>query len=293
VSALLADRTLAPTTLLDRTGRIVLCNRTMEDLLGRSRLELSGRDWVEELAPPDQREVARVRLAEALRGTIKRCECPVRLAGEAEAILTLDVERVGHAGHETLLASVVRVHRPTNKIDHQGIVELRYQISTDAHDFGRIRRVQSADAPIDTSHLVGERCFKAIHRRDSPCVDCPALAPGGGGRKTAVVISGWDDAPFAVVTADPSRDGTRQMTAQFVGPSVTTGLMRARVQSLAEAGGLSVREREVLNLLLLGRTYREIGRALDIGERTVKYHQGNILEKLGADSRLDLVRLFF
>jgi DNA-binding CsgD family transcriptional regulator len=82
-------------------------------------------------------------------------------------------------------------------------------------------------------------------------------------------------------------------TAHFVGPSVTTGLMRARVQSLAEAGGLSAREREVLNLLLLGRTYREIGHALGIGERTVKYHQGNILEKLGADSRLDLVRLFF
>jgi DNA-binding CsgD family transcriptional regulator len=69
--------------------------------------------------------------------------------------------------------------------------------------------------------------------------------------------------------------------------------MRARLQALAEAGGLSAREREALSLLLLGRSYREIGRVLGVGERTVKYHQTNILEKLGADSRIDLMRLFF
>ena len=31
--------------------------------------------------------------------------------------------------------------------------------------------------------------------------------------------------------------------------------------------------------------------ALSVSSRTVKFHQGNILQKLGADSRADLLRL--
>lgn len=55
---------------------------------------------------------------------------------------------------------------------------------------------------------------------------------------------------------------------------------------------LTEREREILDLLLLGRNHLEIGAALGISPRTSKFHQGNVLEKLGADSRLDLMRLF-
>jgi DNA-binding CsgD family transcriptional regulator len=140
---------------------------------------------------------------------------------------------------------------------------------------------------------VGAICYRAIHQRYRPCEGCPALLPDGQERRTSVVASGWDDAPFAVVTAEPAHDGTREISAHFVGASVTSGLMRARLHALAEEAGLSAREREVLSLLLLGRSYAEIGRVLGVSERTVKYHQSNILEKLGADSRIDLMRLFF
>ena len=59
-----------------------------------------------------------------------------------------------------------------------------------------------------------------------------------------------------------------------------------------EAAGLTAREREVLELLLLGRTHEDIAVVLGISERTSKFHQANLLEKLGAESRMDLLRLF-
>jgi DNA-binding CsgD family transcriptional regulator len=37
----------------------------------------------------------------------------------------------------------------------------------------------------------------------------------------------------------------------------------------------------------------EIAGALEISPRTVKFHQANVLQKLGADSRADLMRLVF
>jgi DNA-binding response OmpR family regulator len=68
-------------------------------------------------------------------------------------------------------------------------------------------------------------------------------------------------------------------------------LLTARVRELADQSGLSPREREVLDLLLLGRTMDEIGVALSISPRTAKFHQANVLNKLGAESRLELLRL--
>lgn len=69
-------------------------------------------------------------------------------------------------------------------------------------------------------------------------------------------------------------------------------LLRARRDQLARDAELSTREREVLDLLLLGRTHDDIAQILGISPRTSKHHQQSILLKLGADSRVDLVRLF-
>ena len=49
--------------------------------------------------------------------------------------------------------------------------------------------------------------------------------------------------------------------------------------------GLSAREREVLRLLLDGRTNREIGAALFISDKTASSHVTHILDKLGVTSR--------
>lgn len=37
----------------------------------------------------------------------------------------------------------------------------------------------------------------------------------------------------------------------------------------------------------------DIATILHVSQHTVKYHQANVLRKLGADSRIDLFRIFF
>jgi DNA-binding CsgD family transcriptional regulator/tetratricopeptide (TPR) repeat protein len=51
--------------------------------------------------------------------------------------------------------------------------------------------------------------------------------------------------------------------------------------------GLSAREREVLALIVQGRTNREIGERLFISQKTVGVHVGNILAKLGVSGRVE------
>ena len=51
---------------------------------------------------------------------------------------------------------------------------------------------------------------------------------------------------------------------------------------------LTVREEEVLSLLLEGRSYKEIANALDIVERTVKAHVAHLLAKFQVANRHEL-----
>ncbi|MBS2021970.1 MAG: response regulator [Deltaproteobacteria bacterium] len=77
-----------------------------------------------------------------------------------------------------------------------------------------------------------------------------------------------------------------------VAPTDVEGLLRRRRQTLIEAANLSPRELQVLELILVGRTFADVGAALGISARTAKFHQANLLTKLGAESRIDLLRLF-
>ncbi len=56
-------------------------------------------------------------------------------------------------------------------------------------------------------------------------------------------------------------------------------------------GLLSTREREVLTLIAAGQSNKQIARDLFITERTVKFHVGSILHKLGAANRAQAVAL--
>lgn len=55
---------------------------------------------------------------------------------------------------------------------------------------------------------------------------------------------------------------------------------------------LSVREREVLGLIVEGLTNKEIGRALALSPRTVETHRANLFAKLEADSLAQLIRRY-
>lgn len=51
---------------------------------------------------------------------------------------------------------------------------------------------------------------------------------------------------------------------------------------------LTDREKQVLELILLAQSNREIARQLGIEERTVKAHVGRLMRKTGADNRIEL-----
>jgi len=56
-----------------------------------------------------------------------------------------------------------------------------------------------------------------------------------------------------------------------------------------EEHGLTPRQVAVLSLVAQGMTYREVGKALHLTERTVKYHMARILERLHARTRAEAI----
>jgi DNA-binding NarL/FixJ family response regulator len=94
-------------------------------------------------------------------------------------------------------------------------------------------------------------------------------------------------------------------TARKLGARPLAGRARAELAQLGERvdrrrrragpdelehGGLSRRELEVVRLVAVGRTNREIARELFLSPRTVDMHVRNILAKLGCRSRTDATR---
>jgi RNA polymerase sigma factor (sigma-70 family) len=64
---------------------------------------------------------------------------------------------------------------------------------------------------------------------------------------------------------------------------------RSRSRDLLDE--LTPRERQVMQLVVLGRHNREIGPALGISVRTVEVHKARLMSKLGVDNVADLVRI--
>ncbi len=72
--------------------------------------------------------------------------------------------------------------------------------------------------------------------------------------------------------------------------SLVLGEFRRLTKAASGTQPLSEREREVLQLVARGHTYREIGEELYIAEKTVENHVRNILGKLHLNRRHELVR---
>jgi DNA-binding CsgD family transcriptional regulator len=84
---------------------------------------------------------------------------------------------------------------------------------------------------------------------------------------------------------------TVRLNVRRVSPELFAKLVEARIEAIARRGKLTDREAEVVRLMLLGRSAREVSRALHISLSTAKFHQTNVLRKLGAESRFALFRM--
>ena len=72
--------------------------------------------------------------------------------------------------------------------------------------------------------------------------------------------------------------------------ALVLGEFRRMSKASSGAQPLSAREREVLQLVARGHTYKEIGSRLFIAEKTVENHVRNILGKLHLSRRQELIR---
>jgi DNA-binding NarL/FixJ family response regulator len=50
---------------------------------------------------------------------------------------------------------------------------------------------------------------------------------------------------------------------------------------------LTPREKQILSILVQGRSNKEIGNKLDLSEKTIKHHLTNILQKLRVRNRVE------
>jgi FixJ family two-component response regulator len=64
-----------------------------------------------------------------------------------------------------------------------------------------------------------------------------------------------------------------------------------RIDLRRRYAALTVRERDVMALVIRGRLNKQIAAELGIAEKTVKIHRGNVMRKMGAGSVPDLVRM--
>jgi DNA-binding NarL/FixJ family response regulator len=97
------------------------------------------------------------------------------------------------------------------------------------------------------------------------------------------------------------RSGSRELLAAIRGvmeegaylqPAVARQLIDHHVRrrvSEAQAPQLTGRETEVLQLVVAGRTSREIGLQLNISAKTVSVHRSNLMAKLGVHSSAELI----
>lgn len=93
------------------------------------------------------------------------------------------------------------------------------------------------------------------------------------------------DAPSGVVSSDKC-----ELVIQATRPGVPDGWLADQSDNVAAIKKLSPRERQVLSLLLQGRLNKQMGKALEISEKTVEKHRSNIKRKLNVRTTVDMVR---
>lgn len=294
VAYFLAEHSDTMMALLDREGRIRMLSHSMEKVLGHCLPDVEGRTWLEVAVPEPEQRLAESRFQRAMSGGLHQCECRCLTREGKLLACKLEMDPVG-SGEMQGLVLTIREFAP---VDLQGSLDMNaqmiYEICIAPESFGLIKRAFNATTFQEVAFQDRLHCYRQIHGQESPCPDCPVLRDDQEGWPRYAVR--WQDSHEGVgrieakiawkVDAETARVGTSP-----VSEALLLEFTRAKIGHLAGRAGLSRRERDILDALLLGRTQEDMAKMLGISARTVKFHQRNVLDKLGADSRVDLIRL--
>jgi DNA-binding NarL/FixJ family response regulator len=111
-----------------------------------------------------------------------------------------------------------------------------------------------------------------------------ALAAGAAG----FVLKG-SQANELVEAIDAVRQGEVFITPSFAAKVIGALQAKEAEKRAAERLKLSVREEQIVRLLLCGKQNREIAEALNLSEKTIKSYMSNLMAKLHARNRLEVV----
>ena len=148
------------------------------------------------------------------------------------------------------------------------------------------------------SNRNGQNFFSAMASLKASRLDLRIIVTGSGiDDETILKVVAWgakgyiDDAVSPAEFAQAIRvvnQGSvwapRRVLSMFID---RIGSARGRISPAGHAT-FTVREKEVLELLVAGRCNKEIGVALGIGERTVKSHVAKLMRKVGVPNRIAL-----
>jgi DNA-binding CsgD family transcriptional regulator len=167
-----------------------------------------------------------------------------------------------------------------------------FEVSRASGDLGVVRSVRFLDPTRDSAAFVGKPMAVLLKALGcAPAEGVVRAALENPNLDLAEALLPDDDGAFRVLTGVLVDAATVRVTVRYLDSVLLSDLVDAKVARVADRSGLSERERQVLHLLLRGRGVEDIATMLEIAPRTVKFHQANVLQKLGADSRLDLLRV--
>ncbi|MDR0379194.1 MAG: response regulator [Candidatus Accumulibacter sp.] len=124
-----------------------------------------------------------------------------------------------------------------------------------------------------------------------------------GSHLPIILVSGYADVPHAVTAI---KNGAfdfleKPVDGALLAAKVNSGLERsrhlhteylARQAREARLALLTAKERQIAELVAVGKSSPKIAQELDISVRTVENHRARLMEKLRVDSVAELVRLF-
>lgn len=196
-------------------------------------------------------------------------------------------------------------------VDGAGVV---FVVDDDAGIRAALRRLLKLHGLTVEMYASGRDFLAQADLRRSGCVLLDVRMPGMNGLEVqaelngrqvplpVIFLTGASDIPMAVTAM-------RQGAEDFIEKPFDNRQLLARVRQALEHArtriqhstdrhavlerwhSLTPRERQVLELVTVGKTAKEIARTLGASHRTIEIHRGHLMEKMGAATLAELVRM--